>query len=184
LAQKIAAHGSEVGYHFEEIASVAKRLGLGSKPQIDAHLDLIRNEFRNNFLGFRARAGVTLRTVASHGDFINRRIGVPNQYLLTDALLDELGIVDGYDRRIHAGLTARFSDWPPPDWWRPADPLHALQDRPATVSILVHPRQWICNPALNLRLDAMRLVEEIAWMRRRAVAARREAPASQTTVAS
>ncbi len=179
----MARHGSEVGYHFEEIATVSKRLGLASKQDVDAHLDLIRDEFRRNVRDFRARTGLSPRTVASHGDFINRRIGVPNQYLLTRALLDELGVVaDAYDPRIHAGLGARFSDWPAPEWWRPADPLEALQNRPATVSILVHPRQWVCNPALNLRLGALRLVEEMTWRRRRATAARRQADPAQAKV--
>lgn len=164
LAARIAAHGGEVGYHFEEIATVAKRLGLRSNDEVEAHMELVRDEFRKNVALFRRRGGVPLRTVASHGDFANRRIGVPNQQLLTQALLDELGIVaDAYDRRIHAGLAARFTDCPPPRWWSPDDPVRALEHRPATVSILVHPRQWICNPAANLRVTGRRIAEDAAW---------------------
>jgi len=182
LAEKIVTHGGEVGYHFEEIASTAKRLGLRSKLQIDIHLESIRDEFRNNVLKFGARMGIMPRVVASHGDFINRRIGVPNQYLLTPALMNEMGIVaDAYDPRIHSGLDARFSDSPPPQWWRPADPVCALIQRPASISILVHPRQWVCNPALNLRLDALRLWEESAWRWRSAARARHESQAREFT---
>lgn len=164
LAARIAAHGSEVGYHFEEIATVAKRLGLRSQDDIAAQMDGIRDEFRKNVATFRRRAGVPVRTVASHGDFANRRLGVPNQQLLTQTLLEELNLVaDAYDPRIHAGLAARYTDCPPPHWWMPDDPLRALETRPSTVSILVHPRQWTCNPAANLRLTGQRIAEEAAW---------------------
>jgi hypothetical protein len=179
LAHQIAASGGEVGYHFEEIAAVAKRLGLRSRQQVDAHMDLIRREFRSNFLRFAARTGLRPRVVAAHGDFVNRRIGVPNHYLLDRELMEELGIViDAYDARVHGNMQARFSDWPAPQWWYPADPVSALRDRPATVSILVHPRQWTCNPSLNLRLDALRLCEEAGWRWRSAMAAPRSAPDS------
>jgi hypothetical protein len=179
LATCIAEYGSEIGYHFEEIATVAKRLALRSKDDIEARMDLIRDEFRHNVQRFRALSAVAVRTVASHGDFANRRLGVPNQQLLTPALLDELGLVaDAYDRRIHAGLAARFTDCPPPQWWKPADPLRALDAKPATVSILVHPRQWTCSPAANLRLAMQRIGEEVLWRTRAAH------PASQTGQAS
>lgn len=179
LALRINESGSEVGYHFEEIASVAKRLGLRSAMEIEQQMDFIRDEFRRNVVEFRKRSGVRLRTVAAHGDFANRRLGVPNQHLLTPALLGELGIIaDAYDTRIHAGLAARFTDCPPPHWWKPADPLTALEARPATVSILVHPRQWTCSPPVNLRLTVRRLIDEAVWR------ARRSYPANAATRAT
>lgn len=177
LANEIASYGGEVGYHFEEIASAAKRLGLQTREQIDVHIEAIRDEFRANVAKFRARAGLTARTVAAHGDFANRRIGVSNQMLLTRALMDELGILaDAYDARVHSALAARFSDCPPPQWWRPFDPTEALAEKPATVSILVHPRQWICSPAVNLSLLGRRVHEETQWRRRAAMRQGRPEP--------
>jgi hypothetical protein len=176
LAARLTAHGAEVGYHFEEIATVAKRLALRSKMEIEQRMDLIRDEFRSNLRKFRERSGVAVRTVASHGDFANRRLGVPNQALLTPALLAELSLLaDAYDQRVHAGLSARFTDCPPPQWWKPADPMRALGAKSATVSILVHPRQWTCSPSVNLRLAIARIGEEASW-RLRSLRSRNRAP--------
>jgi hypothetical protein len=170
LAARIAEYGGEVGYHFEEIATIAKRFGLRSREQIEQHMDVVREEFRKNVQDFRTRSAVSLRTVASHGDFANRRLGVPNQALLTPALLDGLNLLaDAYDRRVHAGLAARFTDCPPPQWWKPDDPMRALERRPATVSILVHPRQWTCGRSVNLLLTMQRIGQEAKWRIRSAL---------------
>ncbi len=165
LAREIATNGSEAGYHFEEIATVAKRLGLTTRPEIDAHLDLIRIEFRRNIAFFTRQCGFAPRTVSAHGDFANRRLGVSNSYLLTNALMDELGIVsDVHDARVYAALATRFLDQPAPVWWQPGDPVQLLKtDRPATILVLVHPRQWACNPAANLGADLERIREEFAY---------------------
>lgn len=174
LAREIHLFGGEVGYHYEEIATAAKRLALHSRQQIDAHIELIREDFRSNVRKFGSDIGAPPRVVAAHGDFVNRRIGISNDYLLDRKLLDELGIVaDAYDRRIHGNLQARFSDWPAPYWWKPADPMVALPPSPSTITILVHPRQWIFNPSLNLRLDVRRLCEEANWRWRNMMATSR-----------
>ena len=183
LIRQIVSHGGEVGYHFEEIASFAKRFGITSREQIDANIDAIRNMFRQNLHQFHVRTDVSPRTVASHGDFVNRRIGLPNQHLLSRELMDELGIVaDAYDPRIHASLAARFSDCPPPLWWRPENPFNALRGRPASISILVHPRQWRCNPVVNFGLGIVRLREEAVWRWRNAREALKRCRSAQTAM--
>lgn len=182
LAARITAYGSEVGYHFEEIATVAKRLGWRTKDEVATHLELVRDEFRKNLAMFRKASGVPVRTVASHGDFANRQLGVPNRQLLTQSLLDELGVLDVYDRRIHGNWVARFTDRPPPQWWRPDDPMRALEKIPTTVSILVHPRQWICNPSVNIGLTVGRVGEAAAWRMRSALRAKQVQRAPQSAV--
>ncbi|MGH6887907.1 MAG: hypothetical protein ACREHF_01700 [Rhizomicrobium sp.] len=168
LASRIAGYGREVGYHYEEIATAVRRLGLAHPNEIEAHMDAIRAAFRSNVIHFRERSGIAPRVVAAHGDFLNRRLGTTNRHLLTPALRAELGIVaDAYDPELHDRLAARFSDRPAPLWWYPADPMQALASRPPTVSILVHPRQWVCNPLENANRAFTRLTHEIAWQIRR-----------------
>ena len=181
LASRIAAYGSEVGYHFEEIATYAKQFGLRSKEDVDAHLDSIRALFRRNISEFEKLTGVRPRTIASHGDFANRQIGVANHHLLTRPLLDELGLVaHAYDDKVFSRLDARFADAPAPLWWRPADPAKSLSTPPRSMTILVHPRQWQCSPAENLRQLSRRMWEEMAWSVRRARYRRVQSSARQT----
>ena len=183
LVRQIIAYGSEVGYHFEEIATVAKRLGLRSRADVDVRLEAIRTEFRHNIAHFTRRCGYAPRTVAAHGDFANRRIGIANSHLLTRRLIDELGLVsDIHDERVYGALAARFLDQPAPTWWTPDDPVELLAaKRPSPMLVLVHPRQWTCNPLLNLSLDIGRVREEIAYRLRQRVAATRAESAGTST---
>lgn len=179
LIEAITRHKSEAGYHFEEIATFAKRFGLNTKAQVDTHIGPIRDMFRQNAMDFALRSGLKLRTVAAHGDFVNRRIGVANDYLLTPALLNELGnLVHAYHRSVHADLSARFSDAAAPLWWRPSNPIQSLSSKPRTISILVHPRQWRRNRSENLRLSVARVQEEAVWRWRCAATTRRESCAN------
>jgi hypothetical protein len=173
LVSRIAGYGRDVGYHYEEIATLVRKKGLRRAADVDTHLDVIRDDFRDNLSLFRDRTGVSPRVVAAHGDFLNRRLGVTNRHLLTPELRQELGIVaDAYDPVLHHDLAARYSDRPAPQWWYPSDPVQALAARPRSVSILVHPRQWVCNPVANAKLGATRIAHELAW---RARHSRREA---------
>jgi hypothetical protein len=185
FAREIRASGSEAGYHFEEIATVAKRLGLTTQAEIDEHLELIRDEFRRNIAHFAKECGSQPRTVTAHGDFANRRLGISNSHLLTQSLMDELGIVsDVHDPRVYAALATRFLDQPAPIWWQPGDPVQLLAtDKPATILVLVHPRQWTCNPVANLKSDLARAHEELAYRRRSrtSLAVRAKAQSSNTS---
>lgn len=164
LVSRIAGYGRDVGYHYEEIATAARRLGLARASEIEPHIEAIRGAFRSNVIRFNEQTKIQPRIVAAHGDFLNRRLGITNRHLLTPALRHELGIVaDAYDPVLHGNLDARYSDRPSPLWWYPADPMEALAARPATVSILVHPRQWVCNPAVNTKLSLTRIAHELAW---------------------
>jgi hypothetical protein len=169
LIARMASYGTEVGYHFEEIATVAKQRGLGTKKQITPHLGEMRDAFRRNMAWFKATTGVSPRTIASHGDFINRRLGIQNNLLLDQALMDEFGLVaETYEPWLMAAISTRVADRAAPQWWHPHDPWVALQKRAPIVNMLVHPRQWIRNPVLNAGLDAARVGEELGYLLRRA----------------
>jgi hypothetical protein len=169
LAGRIRSQGSEVGYHFEELATCAKHMGLRTPGEIEANLGLMRDAFRRNVAYFRDVMGEHLQTVAAHGDFLNRRIGVKSQRIVDHALLDECGIAaEAHEPWLLRAIDARVSDRPAPVWWYPQSPEQALSASPHVLHILVHPRQWARAPLLNARLDLQRGMEEVSYRWHRA----------------
>jgi hypothetical protein len=172
LAQRVRAQGSEAGYHFEELASYAKRHGLRSADEVEAHVPAMRDEFRRNVMLFRNAMGEFPRTIAAHGDFLNRRFGMRNSRIVDRALMDEFGILaEANEPRLMGAVTARVSDRSAPRWWHPRSPIEAMSDSPKVLYILVHPRQWVRAPLHNTTLDLQRGTEEATYfwhcMRRR-----------------
>ncbi len=159
LIAEIAAGGSEVGYHYEELATLALRHGARSREAALALVDEARALLRFNTAAVRRRSGLPLTTFASHGDFANRRTGVANTVLLDDpGLRTELGVhVEAYDENITSQYDARVSDRGYPQLWVPADPIEALRAGAGVIEILVHTRPWGAARRANVRLDLARL---------------------------
>jgi hypothetical protein len=161
----IAAGGSEASYHYEELATVAKRRRLRKVPDALAALPEARDLFAANLVRLRAATGLPMRVVAAHGDFVNRRLGIPNSRLVEQPeLRQELGIdLETYDEAFLRHLTSRHIDAPPPHQWEPSDPSDAIAASVPVVSVLVHPRQWRASPVVNARDDARRVVEGVRY---------------------
>lgn len=168
LAQRIRAQGSEVGYHFEELATRAKRQGLRRAEEIERWVPAMREDFRRNVALFREAVGAFPRTIASHGDFFNRRFGIDNSQIIDRPLMDEFGILaEGREQWLTRPATIRISDQPAPRWWYPHSPIEALARSPRILFILMHPRQWVRAPLHNTALDLQRGAEEVAYFCRR-----------------
>lgn len=164
VVRRIAGSGSEVGYHFEEIATAIKGFGLRNKRQVEASLAIIRQEFRRNISLFHDKTGVWPRTIAAHGDFLNRRLRITNDRLIDRALLGEFNILaETNEPWLAHPVSARISDRPAPSWWHPESPVEALKRMPDVLYLLVHPRQWVPRPLLNTGLDLLRVGAEIQY---------------------
>ena len=155
--------GSEIGYHYEELATTAKRLGLGNKAEIDAWLPKIRMDFARNIATYAERAGQWPLTISAHGDWINRRLRIPNHYAINWELRERFGIAaEAYDEWLNAPVKARFADTDAPEWWKPCAPDEAISARVSCLYFLVHPRQWLANVRENILLEMVR-VAEASW---------------------
>lgn len=160
LMRTMAECGSEVGYHYEEIATYAKRHGLRTRSDVEANLPRIRQEFARNMEGYRGLVGDYPKTLASHGDFANRRLGVTNTLIIDDEQRSRFGIVaEAYDAWLMARVDCRISDASYPRWWHPESPEAALRSDPKSLYILVHPRQWHPGRTENVRLTVGRIFE-------------------------
>jgi len=166
LMKEINKYGSEASYHFEELATYAKRYHIKSATQILDNIDAIRIEFKNNFLSIQTKLGFKLKSVASHGDFANRSLGMTN-HPITDnkELRKELGIqVEVYDKKVMSTFSVYLSDRAPPVKFVPISPKEAISNGCVNICMLTHPRQWHASWADNSKENLTRVAEGIKWM--------------------
>jgi hypothetical protein len=162
--REIEAYGSEASYHFEEVADFAKRHHIKDADVLRARFPQIRARFRRNLERIEAELGRKLVTVASHGDFANRRLKVINHEILDDeAFRARCGIAcETYDPALLAQFDMYISDRPHPVYFHPMAPVDAL-GRYRSICLLTHPVQWETNWRESTRVNVRRLVEDLAW---------------------
>ena len=146
IMRDLQEEGFEVGYHYEELATYAKQKHLKSPEEVMARIEECRALFRENFAHFAQVLGSRPKTVSSHGDFANRKLGITNTVIVNDALKAELGIeAEAYDEDLVAKIDHIIIDSGPPAWWAPVTPDRAANDHETgnhCMRILLHPRQW------------------------------------------
>jgi hypothetical protein len=165
LMAAIGEAGGEASYHYEELAAVAKDRRSRTREDALRHLPEARDLFRSNLGRLRSATGLPMHVVASHGDFVNRKLGIPNWVILADrAFRRDVGVeLEAYDDELMAQLPVRSTDTAPPRCWIPDDPLAAIAMGEPVVYVLVHPRHWRVDRAGNARDDLRRLWEGAAY---------------------
>ena len=165
LMSEIAAGGGEVGYHYEELSTVARQQRLRTPEEALRALPEARQRFQENLGALRSMTGLPLRVAASHGDFVNRRLKVSNATILEDRpFRHEVGIeLEGYDDDLISRMPVRSTDAAPPQPWRYNDPVAAMARREPVVYTLVHPRHWRVARTVNARDDVTRLWEGLRY---------------------
>jgi hypothetical protein len=165
LMKRIEDAGSEASYHYEELSTICKRDRIRSPQEVQNRLHDIRDLFARNVTQLRERTGLPMRSVASHGDFINRRLGIRNVVILQDMdFRRKVDIdVEAYDESTMKLVDSRHSDQPYPTFWIPSDPTLAIKNHVRVVYILVHPRHWRTAIKENLADDIRRLYEQMRY---------------------
>ena len=158
LMADIGSAGGEASYHYEELATVAKRRHLRTPAEALRYLPEAQDLFRLNLDRLRVSSGQPIRIVASHGDFVNRKLGLTNWLILVDQpFRAEVGIeLETYDAAFMDHVTSRHADLTNPPYWTPADPLLAIERGEPVIYVLVHPRGWQVERGLNARDDLVR----------------------------
>jgi hypothetical protein len=165
LMREIETFGARASYHYEELATVARRRRPRTREEAERLVPEARDLFAANLARLRARTGLAMEVVASHGDFLNRRLGINNWAILADPdFRREMGILlEPYDPSFLATVTSYHRDLPPPERWMDADLLDAISRREAIVYALIHPRPWQVNRRENLRDDLVRALDEVSY---------------------
>ena len=165
LMADIAAAGGEASYHYEELATVAKCRHLRTRADALAHLPEAQDRFQRNLARLRALTGLPMRVVASHGDFVNRKLGLINWAILADPEFRvEVGIeLETYDEAFMSRVTSRHADLMSRPYWTPTEPLAAIQRAEPLVYLLIHPRGWNVERIANVRANALRMWEGLLY---------------------
>lgn len=166
LVRRLLGTGFEVGYHFEEGATVAKRHHLADRAAVFRRRDEIQALFRSNCASFRSRWSPDLKSVASHGDWINRRLAFTNNEFLSADLRSECGLLfEAYDRGLMDNVGVYVSDVaePPRRWTAGYGLGDALRDARAPIYLLTHERNWHSSRWSNAQADAGRLVDGLRY---------------------
>jgi len=165
VMRRIEQSGGEASYHYEELATFAKQRHIRWTEELLPFMPEIQRMFGENIRMLRQQSGLPMVSVASHGDFANRHLGMVNWLLLESCELRmELGIeVEAYDEKLMNFVTSRRSDAQYPVLWNPSNPIEAVRQSEPTVYVLTHPGRWSCNRAELVKKDTLRLVEGIRY---------------------
>jgi hypothetical protein len=164
LMREIEEYGSEASYHYEELATFIKKNKIKDAAAIHHRLPEIRDCFAKNFRWIEQRFGKKMTTVASHGDFANRRLKVNNTEVLNDQQLRaSCGIeCETYDPSLLRNFDLYIADRPSPQYYHPTSPFDAI-GRYGRICLLTHPRQHETNWKENTKDNLFRLYEGLTW---------------------
>ena len=86
-----------------------RKTEIEKKNEIDDNLKLIQQNFIQNFNKFKSKWGYA--SIASHGDFINKYLSLPNYYLLNEDIRNTCKIeIEAYDDKFMKYVTSRITD--------------------------------------------------------------------------
>ena len=162
--REIDQFGSEASYHSEEIAIYAKKKQIHDLQVIYSKLGDIQALFLENYFSIQEKTGLPMKTVASHGDFLNRRLAITNSNLITSEIREKTGIMfETYDPKYMNNITARIADSSYPRLYNPYPVMDAILNNEKVVYFLTHPRHWRASPVSNTKENLKRLWEGIRY---------------------
>jgi hypothetical protein len=165
LMRAIEAAGGRASYHYEELATVARQRRPRTHDQAVRLIPEAQELFAANLARLRKLTGIGMEVVASHGDFLNRKLGIKNTTILADERFRrEMGItVEPYDEKFLATVSSYHRDALPPAPWMHGDPFAAIDRREPVMYALIHPRPWRVNRRVNALDDLRRLRDGLVY---------------------
>jgi hypothetical protein len=165
IMQKVHDYGSDCGYHYEEIADFAKKNILKNRIEVEQQMDKIRELFTQNFSDLENKIGFKIKSIASHGDFVNKVLNLNNYVLVNTDLLQKNKIdFECYQSEFVSNYSINVSDCVYPDLYKQRiSPIDAIQKELPIIHVLIHPRHWRANWYWNTLENIKRIVEGIRY---------------------
>jgi hypothetical protein len=168
IVREILEYGSEVGYHFEEPACLAKRYKMKSRQELETeeNRERIDQMMGHNIQGINSKLGIRIKSLCSHNDFYNRRLGFENHAFLSDRVRRKFSILfEAYDPSFMSLFDRCVYDVTDNAhlWYDNYSPVKAMSDGVPKIYVLTHPRQW--HPAFisNTHENVLRLFQELYY---------------------
>ncbi|MBN9294949.1 MAG: hypothetical protein J0G96_13310 [Flavobacteriia bacterium] len=157
----VQASGSDCGYHYEEIADYAKGKKLLSKEAVIGRFSDIIEKFKLNLRKIESDLEFKILYIASHGDFANRKLGLPNHTFVTPELLAECGLkFEAYQSQFVDTYSINISDCGYPKFYKGRmTPKEAIQSQVPVIHFLMHPKHWRSSWYWNIYENFKRLKE-------------------------
>lgn len=166
LIRELIDHGFEVGYHFEEGATVAKREKIKNIGDIFKYKKEVQELFINNCNYFRKHFNKDLASVCSHGDWLNNRLKFTNHELIDKEILAKVNIeFEAYDTELLSMFDCYVSDVAPyPERWsKNYSLMQALEEKKNKICMLTHEHNWFPGIIPNTMYSIRRAMDEIVY---------------------
>lgn len=150
----------EVGYHYEEAADFAKSNKVRTREDLFKHKKEIQSNFVKNLENFRIQFNPKLVSIASHGDWINRKLGFSNNEFIDYELLIKTCLdFEVYDEKSFPINQYNMTDTKiNPNSWD-----YELIKNYKYFKVLTHERDWHTDPFCNTKENLVRLIETIRY---------------------
>lgn len=157
--------GSDCGYHYEEIADYAKKNKLTNPEAVKQHFPQIVSLFKDNLKSVENKVGFKIKHIASHGDFANRRLNLPNHILISTEVLHECGLdFEAYQSEFTETYSINISDCGYPLFYKGGKtPLEAIQQDVPIIHFLMHPKHWRSSWYWSIYENVKRVKEGISF---------------------
>lgn len=164
LIHELDAYGYETGYHYEELATYAKKYKLRSREEILVEINKVGKVFLSDLERFRKTTGSKSLSIASHGDFINTKFDIQSYEIVRIPEIREKAMieVEAYDEDINCFIQERYADQNLLSSF--ADVVvDAFEREIPVVMTLTHPRNWKVDVWSNTKENISRLIQGIEY---------------------
>lgn len=163
ISDIVEKEGGIASYHYETIALYAEKHRIHNVEALMSEISEIRDCFSKEITMFRKKTGQMCQVVASHGDFINIKLGISNTVVLSDGSIRELcGITrEAYDIEQMKYVTCRVADHSSRDFC--GEVKSAINRNEPVIYMLIHPRQWGSDVIANTCENASRLYRGVKY---------------------
>lgn len=155
IIDQVIKAGGEVGLHYETLATycIKNNKNYVTNQDIINCRPLLKQEIKD----FKAKSGVDIKTIASHGNPVNRAIGIPNYVILDGQKYSDYGVMgETYDKDIIKNyiksyicdneLTTNLG------FSYSTNPIDSIDKNMGVIEFLSHPNHWYFDILKRARL--------------------------------